>query len=212
MYIFFIFKYSFTMRALVSLIFSTIFAMALAATMPAPFTRELKVTSPMQTGNDVLIAQTLLNRDKAVKPTLTTDGVFGNACATATSQFQTAVGLKATGIVDSATAQKLLDVHSADGVKDTGFTAASLGYLYKLHVPVHLNRSIETVATLYDKNNNILLTFTVRTHGKRGDGTSAAWPDFGDGDVGLNEFTSSGNTVTGLIEIDLNTPEPDPDL
>jgi len=199
------------MRGIVGVIFIALFSAAMAA-MPLPFTRELKVTSPMQTGNDVLIAQTLLNRNSAVKPQLKTDGVYGSGSATATSQFQTAVGIKATGIVDSATAQKLLDLHSADGVRDTGFTAASLGYLYKLNIPVHVNRSVETVATLYDKDNNKLLSFVVRTHGHRNDGSSAAWPDFGNGDIGLNEFTSSGNTVTGLIEVDLNTPEPAPDL
>jgi len=95
---------------------------------------------------------------------------------------------------------------------DSGFTAASLGYLYKFHVPVHQNRSIETFATLYDANNNILLSFKTRQHGIRSDGTSQPWPDFGDGDYGLNQFSSSGNTVTGLAEIDLNSPEPNPDV
>ena len=42
--------------------------------------------------------------------------------------------------------------------------------------------------------------------------SSNPWPDFGNGDVGLNEFTTNGNSVTGLIEVDLNSPEPDPDL
>jgi peptidoglycan hydrolase-like protein with peptidoglycan-binding domain len=96
-------------------------------------------------------------------------GVFGPASATATAQFQKANGLSAdgSGILGVETAQKLLDLHSADGYKDSGFTAASMGYLFKLHVPVHNNRSIETVSTLYDKNNNVLLTFTTRTHGHR---------------------------------------------
>lgn len=31
-------------------------------------------------------------------------------------------------------------------------------------------------------------------------------------DAGLNEFSSSGNTVSGLSYLDLNTPEPDPKL
>jgi hypothetical protein len=35
------------------------------------------------------------------------------------------------------------------------------------------------------------------------------WPDFGDGDFGLNELTSNGNTPTGLATVDLNSPEPD---
>jgi hypothetical protein len=120
--------------------------------------------------------------------------------------------LKGTGVLDSETANLLLSLHSADGYKDNGFSAGSMGYLYKFHIPVHSNRSIETYASLFDKENNLLLKFRVRTHGHRGDGTTQSWPDFGDGDVGLNEFTSSGNTVTGLVEIDLNSPEPDPDL
>ncbi len=81
-----------------------------------------------------------------------------------------------------------------------------------MHIPVYSNRSIESYATLFDAENNKLLTFRVRTHGHRGDGSSDSWPDFGDGDIGLNEFSSSGNTVTGLVEMDLNSPEPDPAL
>eukprot|EP01040_Poterioochromonas_malhamensis_P004707 gene4707-5043_t len=182
------------------------------ASMPPPFTRELKVTSPYQTGNDVLIAQTLLKRDDAVDKNLVADGIFGSQSATAVMNFQAAVGLKSTGVLDEVSAQKLLDLHSADGYKDSGFTAESMGYLYKFHIPVHKNRSIETDATLFDAKGNVLLKFRVRTHGHRGDGTTQAWPDFGDGDIGLTELASSGNTVTGLVEMDLNSPEPDPDL
>jgi len=195
-----------------SLVLVLVLVSACLAAMPAPFYREIEVSTPLLSGNDVLIAQSLLNRDSAVKPSIQADGVFGQLSATATSQFQTAVGLKATGVIDSSTAQKLLDYHSADGIKDSGFTAGSMGYLFKLHLPVHNNRSIETTATLFDKNNNVLLSFTTRTHGYHDDGTQMAWPDFGNGDYGLNQFTSKGASVTGLIEIDLNTPEPDPDL
>lgn len=180
--------------------------------MPAPFYRELKVTSPAMSGNDVLIAQTLLVRDDAVDPSLVADGVYGKQSEQATKDFQAAVKLAVTGVLDSVTAQKLLDLHEADGVKDNGFTAASKGYMYKFHIPVHKNRSIETTATLFDKDNNVLLKFTVRTHGIRSDGTSTAWPDFGDGDIGYTEFGSSGNTVTGTVEIDLNSPEPNPQV
>lgn len=180
------------------------------ASMPAPFTRELKVTSPYMTGNDVLIAQTLLQRDAAVSKNFVANGVYDEASATATSNFQGAHTLKSTGVLDSASAQVLLDTHTADNYKDSGFSAGSMGYLYKFHIPVHNNRSIETDATLFDKDNKVLLKFRVRTHGKRDDGTSAAWPDFGVGDVGYTQFGSSGNTVTGLVEIDLNSPEPDP--
>ena len=54
-----------------------------------------------------------------------------------------------------------------DGFKDSGFTAASMGYKYKLHIPVHQNRSLETNATLFDAYNNELLSFRVRSHGHR---------------------------------------------
>ena len=36
--------------------------------------------------------------------------------------------------------------------------------------------------------------------------------DLGNGDVGLTQFYSNGNTVTGKVELDLNSPEPDPSL
>lgn len=183
--------------------------------MPAPFYRELEVTSPYMTGNDVLIAQTLLLRDKSVQKyctDFTADSEYGPKSAEATATFQKAHGLPDTGILDSASAQKLLTVHSDDGVRDSGFSAGSLGYLYKIHLPVHWNRSIETYGTLYDKDNNVLMRFKAREHGIRSDGTSVSWPDFGDGDIGLTQFASNGNTVTGLIEVDLNSPEPNPQV
>eukprot|EP01034_Spumella_vulgaris_P033770 gene33770-41660_t len=180
--------------------------------MPPPFTRELKVVSPYMTGNDVTIAQTLLKRDAAVSKSLVVDGVFGKDSQSAVSAFQSANALSVTGILDDKSATTLMNLYEADGFKDTGFTAESLGYKYKFVIPVHSNRSIETDAILYDAKNVKLLTFRVRTHGNRGDGTTQAWPDYGDGDVGLNQFTSNGNTITGLVEIDLNTPEPSAQL
>jgi hypothetical protein len=163
------------------------------------------------TGNNVLIAQTLLSRDSRVS-SFPADGVYGLDSSAAVSQFQTGNGLKETGILDSVTAQLLLDLCSADGYRDTGFSAESMGYLYKVHVAVYQNRSIESIGTLFDENNIMIMSFPIRAHGHRDDGTSAPWPDMGDGDYGLNQFTGSGNTVTGLIEIDLNSPEPNPDL
>ena len=189
----------------------TVVATALAA-MPLPFTRELELTSPFMSGNDVIIAQNLLIRDNAVDSHLDCDGTYGSLSAEATSAFQNANKLIDTGILNEETAQLLLDLHSNDNYKDNGFTAASMGYLYKLHIPVYSNRSIETEATLYDSENNILMQFIVRSHGHRNDGSSEPWPDYGNGDVGLNEFTSNGATVTGLIEIDLNSPEPTPSM
>ena len=77
-----------------------------------------------------------------------------------------------------------------------------------LHCPV------ETTATLYDAENKVIMTFRARTHGYDDDATQGAWPDFGTspGDIGCNEFTSKCSTVTGLIEVDLNSPEPNPDV
>jgi len=198
---------------LLSLIVAFCVVLAAAAdSMPAPFTRELYVTSPKMTGNDVIIAQNLLKRDKAVDPNLATDGVYGQDSAKATAAFQSNNGLPSTGTLDSASAQKLLDLYTDDKVTDTGFTAASMGYMYKVHIPVHNNRSVETYSTLYDKNNKVLLKFKTRTHGHRDSGSSAPWPDYGVQDVGYTQFGSSGNTVTGLVEIDLNSPEPDPQV
>lgn len=187
-------------------------ASASSSTMPLPFSRELYLTTPYLSGNDVIIAQNLLARDDSVDGRLSKDGVFGEQTELAVLDFQRGNNLSPTGILDSSTAELLLTLHSADGYKDSDFTASSLGYKYKFHVPVHQNRSIETIATLYDGDNNVLMTFKARQHGHRDDGGSAPWPDFGDGGYGLNQFTSNGNTVTGLVEMDLNSPEPNPQL
>ena len=185
--------------------------------MPLPWTRELSLASPAMTGNDVLIMCTLLQRDFAVADAssgLPCDSIFDQRDYNDVVTFQKVQNLEVTGVFCSYTAQRLLDCCSADNYKDNGFTAASMGYKYKLNIPVHKNRSIETTGTLFDANNKVLLKFPVRTHGHREDcsNNACAWPDFGNGDFGLNEFTSNGNTVTGLIEIDLNSAEPDPDL
>lgn len=121
--------------------------------------------------------------------------------------FQSAHDITASGVMDEATATLLLSLHSADNVKDSGFTAASMGYKYKIFVPVYTNRSVEGAATLYDAYNNIIMTFPVRTHGHIDETYTGDY-----GDVGLNQFTSNGNTITGLVELDLNSPEPDPAL
>jgi hypothetical protein len=50
--------------------------------MPLPFYREIYVTTPIMMGNDVIIAQTLLNRDNGVNPKISVDGQFGALSAT----------------------------------------------------------------------------------------------------------------------------------
>jgi hypothetical protein len=180
--------------------------------MPLPFTREITITDPLLYGNDVLIATTLLSRSPYVKKSYIPSNTYDDESSEAVSAFQTATNLNVNGIIDAPTANLLLNLYSNDGYQDKGVTAGSMGYLYKIVIPVYSNRSIESTGTLYDKDNNVLLSFTVRAHGHRDDGSSAAWPDFGDGDVGLTQFAGSGATVTGLIAIDLNTPESDPQL
>jgi hypothetical protein len=165
--------------------------------MPLPFTRELRMSDSVMRGNDVIIAQTLLNRNNAVTPSVPITGNYDLATTVGVSQFQVATGLNDSKALDENTAVKLLSLHSDDGFKDSGFTAASMGYMYKIHIPVYHNRSIETYATLFDKDNNVMLKFRVRTHGKAENG-----------DFGRNQFSNNGNTVTGMAEIDLNSPEP----
>lgn len=175
-------------------------------TMPMPFTRELMLSTPEITGNDVLIMCTLLSRDTYVQETssgLACDNLFDQRDYEDVETFQKSQNLEVSGTLCSITAQRLLDLHSADGYKDSGFSAASMGYLYKLHIPVHKNRTIETTGTLFDAKNNILFTFPIRNHGHREDcsNNACAWPDFGNGDYGLNEFTTNGNSVTGYNSV-----------
>lgn len=178
--------------------------------MPMPWYRTLSydAASPLQSGKDVTIAQTLLNRNPEIA--LPVDGVYGASTAAAVEAFQGASGIvPADGIFMSATAGALLACCLQDGYRDSGAPASDYGKLYKIVVPLpSANRSVETNATLLDKDNNAIRSFRVRCHGVRDDGTSAAWPDFGDGDYGLNMLSSNGNTPTGLASIDLNSPEP----
>jgi hypothetical protein len=83
--------------------------------MPSPWTRELYLTSPAMTGNDVIIAQNLMLRSPSVTA-FEPNGVFEESSKLATTQFQEANNLAATGIFDELTAALLLDLHSADGI------------------------------------------------------------------------------------------------
>jgi len=71
-----------------------------------------------------------LYRDSAVlsdpsSSSLTADGIYGSVSAAATAVFQSSLQLTSTGILDEVTAQQLLDLHSADGVKDSGYVRRS---------------------------------------------------------------------------------------
>ena len=132
--------------------------LSFGSSMPLPWTRELKLQTPYQTGSDVTITQNLLIRDASVpSSSLACDGVYSQASVDAVKAFQGANALPVTGTLDQASASLLLQLHSGDGVKDSGFTAKSMGYKYKLNIPVHSNRSIETVGTLFDADNKVLL-------------------------------------------------------
>jgi len=165
--------------------------------MPLPFTREFYPNKNVN-GTDVYIAQNLLNRSPYVNPSAPLNGNYNSATVKAVSQFQQGNSLQVSGIFDIPTAKLLLSLHIYDGYKDNGTIPP--GYKYKVYIPVHANRSIETNATLYDDQMNALLTFTVRAHGQ--DCNSTGEP--------LNQFTSYGETPTGLSTFDLNSPEPDP--
>jgi len=125
-------------------------------------------------------------------------------------QFQRGHSQQETGVFDEAVAQGVVACCARDGYRDSGASAGSLGYLYKIHIVAQQNRSIQQTGRLLDKDNNLIMTFTARLHGIRSDGTEQPWPDYGDGDYGLSEFAGLGNSVTGLIEADLNSPEDDP--
>jgi hypothetical protein len=183
--------------------------------MPLPWYRLLYTNCcPLYSGNDIFILQNLLLRSPHTNSTFNASTKMDFYTAEAVSSFQAHYmnSLVADGLFESKTAQALLSTFSEDNYKDSGFTAASMGsqYKFKLHIPVYRNRSIETIGKLFDAQNNLLTTFHARAHGVRDDGTSAEWPDFGNGDYGATEFYGNGNTVTGLYAVDLNSPEPDP--
>jgi hypothetical protein len=153
------------------------------SSMPLPFYRELEYTQgkTLESGSDVLIMQTLINRSPFISSNpVDTDGYYGSDSADAVSTFQTGNSLDATGVFDNATATALLACCQGDGYVDDGTPASEYGKLYKIIVPLtSVNRSIEATAMLLDKDNNLLRTFTVRAHGYRSDDTSAPWPDYG---------------------------------
>eukprot|EP01132_Coremiostelium_polycephalum_P004863 gene4863-6061_t len=177
------------------LLFGLIYFVSGQSTYPCPFNRQLSLTSPQLTGSDVYILQNLLVRSGSSNLDLT--GIFDQTTASALENYQTLNKLPVTGVLDINTATQILNTNIDDGYKDNGMIPP--GFLYKVHIPVYKNRSIETTATLYDSQMNTLLTFTARTHGQNDANGNA-----------LNELCSDGSTPTGLMTFDLNSPEDDP--
>jgi len=166
---------------------------------PCPFYRPLTVTNPPLSGSDVYILQNFLTRNPLFL-NLQLTGQFDAATSAALAKFQSinSIVTSSPGDLDLNTANQLLEICSDDGYVDNGTVPP--GFKYKVFVPVYRNRSIETTATLFDSNNNVLLKFTVRTHGQNVNTTGEA----------QNQFCNNGYTPTGLMTFDLNSPEPDP--
>lgn len=147
---------------------------------PQPFSRALSVQSPPLSGSDVIILQNLIVRSPLVMISLQFNGNYDANTAAAVQQFQQGNGLVSDAVFDAQTASLLLDqclgeclsfqfvcllvrfvcevclvVYSlfgpaADGYKDDG--SIPPGYLYKVYIPVYKNRSIETIATLFNSD------------------------------------------------------------
>ena len=187
-------------------------ASATAAIFPAPFWRTLRVTSPALAGRDVTILQGLLQRAPS-KCRLSCDrrggcsGVYDEATAASLACTTGTSG----GSFDADAARFVLKTLSSDGWHDDGSPASKSGHLYKLVIPVHRNRSVETIATLHDANHTELFRFRVRAHGHDVDAAGQPlaprpWPDLSDqgcadagsrqGCVGLNSFSTNGATPT----------------
>ena len=182
-----------------------------AGQMPPPFTRELSLATPCMNGTDVLLLQHLLARSTS-SPGLNITACYDAATAAATSAFQQRVlRVAPTGVVDNFTATMALTMYERDGFRDDDRPPSALGdYLYKIRVTVYHNRSRETDAELFAGNGTRLLTFRTRAHGVDVAGTDPKWPYFSSCCDGANQFSDNGNTPTGLMEMDLNSPEDDP--
>lgn len=162
---------------------------------PLPFTRELSVKTPLMEGSDVYILQNLLARFASVNVTRKFDASTSNAL----KAYQSANSLLINGKLDENTANSIMKSKLIkDNFKYTGFTAASMGYQYLIHIPVRSNRSIETIGTLYDANGKQMMTFHARLHGVKAAGIGH-WCE--SSNVGsINQFSSNGDTPTGEYE------------
>lgn len=164
-------------------------------TKALPFKRTLKLTDPATEGKDVVILQNLLRRYPGIN--LTANGEFDKSTEDALRYFQKSVDLTPVdGVLNPSSGEKIIKLLMHDQYKDDGTIPDWCKY--KLHVPIHRDRNIETTATLYAGNGDVLYKFTIRTRG--GTGTEGNE---------LNQLTTNGNTPTGLSTFDLNSKEPE---
>ena len=180
---------------------------------PAPFYRTLQPAAPGELplqGNDVTILQQLLRRVPGECTLACGCGCSHRYDEPTWASLNCYMG-RSDGVFDEAAGSRILTEHASDHYVPDDTPANATGHLYKLLVPVHRNRSIETMARLLDARNVELHTFRVRAHGHDVDSAGLPvpeqpWPHFSTG-IGLNQFSTDGNTPTGLSEIDLNSPE-----
>jgi peptidoglycan hydrolase-like protein with peptidoglycan-binding domain len=158
---------------------SVLFVVTASVAFPPPFTRDLQ--SQMQ-GNDVFILQNLLN-NPPFHSNLNASAVYDTATVLSVRQFQQQEGLNVDGIAGVLTQAAVLTKQGADGYRNTNETAAARGYLYKIVVPVHRNRSVETTAHLEAGNGTVLATFQVRAHGYNDCQCNDDWPNFNNTNV-----------------------------
>jgi len=171
--------------------------------LPAlPFKRHLKLQSPALHGKDVVILQNLLRRHDSISSALPATGIFDATTQTAVKTFQEAEFLtQQEGILCPETGKKVIELLMHDGYRDSGVVPTDCKFY--LHIPIHRDRNIETMATLYKCDSTVtgmgtvLFTFKVRTRGGTMNGQA------------LNQLTSNGDTPSGLSTLDLNSKEPE---
>lgn len=159
-----------------------------------PFKETLKLTEPPMEGREVMILQNLLQRAKCIE--LVATGIFDEGTKKALNCYQKQQGLEPSdGALDPTTAISIVENLIEDGYRDDGVIPE--GMKFKLYIPVHKDRTIESEATLYDGKGNVLLRFLARTRGSTGTQGQR-----------VNQLTTNGDTPTGLTTMDLNSPEP----
>jgi hypothetical protein len=160
--------------------------------LPAPFSTP-SLSPTIGTHADVALLQYLLHRYTPSKCAWQDGGIYDALTTSCVREFQqNSIYHKPRrlGHVDYVTAQALLTDYIDDQYHDDGKSARSQGYLYKILIPVHHNRSIETTATFLDGDNNVVFTFPVRAKGHVSDGCGRSlpevWPNFNNSGDGLN--------------------------
>jgi len=175
--------------------------------LPLPFIRPL-VLNPVNPvcGHDVAIAQNLLIRSIYVSINITLNGCFDLYSSQAVTEFQQGNNLNVPvlGLFDlEFTAPLLISLHLYDKYSDDGLFPENI--LYKVHVQVYEDRTIETIAQLSialtpQLKPSLFYYYIVRTQGVITNNPIQR----------LNQLTSDGETPTGLVTFDLNSPESDP--